>query len=510
MSLATIITDLGSGFGVAFVPKNMMFGMLGVVLGTAVGVLPGLSPSVAIAILLPLTFGMEPATAFILFGGIYYGAMYGGSTTSILINTPGDTSSSISTLEGYPMAKRGQGGVALATSAIGSFIGGTFATFMLMLSMSTLAAIGLLFGPPEYFALMLLALTMVAAVGGKSPGRTAVSLCIGLSLSMIGIDTQSGQPRFTFGIMDLYGGIDVALGAVGLFAVGEALWLMAERPSGPAQRLPTNRLWLTVAEWRRCAIPWLRGTLVGFFSGVLPGTGVTLATFISYGVEKQFAKNPKEFGKGAIEGLAGPEAANNAAAGASMVPLLALGIPGSATTAIMLVAFQMYGLQPGPSLLQNNHDLVWGLIASLYIANVLLVLLNLPLVGVWVQLLKIPKGLLTSLMLLFATVGAYSMEGNMGDVMIVAALGVAAFLLRRLGFPVAPVLLGLVLGSLLEQELRRTVSMAAEDPAMLLRRPIALTVMAIVILSVTWKVVSVIRQRRKERQASQQSATEQN
>ena len=271
------------------------------------------------------------------------------------------------------------------------------------------------------------------------------------------------------------------------------------RPTGPLQQWPANRLWLTLAEWRRCFIPWVRGTLVGFFTGVLPGTGATLATFIAYGVEKQFAKNPKEFGKGAIEGLAGPEAANNAAAGASMVPLLALGIPGSATTAIMLVAFQMYGLQPGPSLLQHNHDLVWGLIASLYVANVLLVLLNLPLVGFWVQLLKIPKGLLASLMLLFATVGAYSMENNAGDVLIVAVLGVAAFLLRRFGFPVAPVLLGLVLGSMIEQELRRTVSMASQDPAMLLRRPIALAVMAVVIASVMWNVVATIRRRRAER-----------
>jgi putative tricarboxylic transport membrane protein len=495
MNLATLASDLHSGFGVAFSPDNLLFGMIGVVLGTAVGVLPGLGPSVAIAILLPVTFGMEPTAAFILFGGIYYGAMYGGSTTSILINTPGDAASSVSTLEGYPMACKGQGGVALAVSAIGSFIGGTFATVMLMLAASSLAAIGLMFGPPEYFALMLLALTTVAAVGGKSASRTAVSLCLGLGLSMIGVDMQSGQARFTLGIAELHGGIDTALGAVGLFAVGEALWLIAAPSSGPVERLPTNRLWLTLQEWRRCIGPWIRGTLVGLV-GILPGAGATLATFLAYGVEKKLAKNPREFGKGAIEGLASPEAANNSAAGASMVPLLALGVPGSATTAIMLVAFQMYGLQPGPSLLTHNHDLVWGLIASLYVANVLLVILNLPLVGIWVQLLKIPKRLLTCIMIVFATVGAYSMQGSLGDVLIVWLLGVAAVLLRRYGFPVAPVLLGLVLGPLLEQELRRSLVMASRDAALLLSRPIALAVLALVAISLGSMLVSAFRQRK--------------
>jgi len=466
------------------------------VLGTAVGVLPGLGPSVAIAILLPVTFGMDPTAAFILFGGIYYGAMYGGSTTSILINTPGDAASSITTIDGYPMAKRGQGGVALATAAIGSFIGGTFATFMLMLTATSLGAISLLFGPPEYLALMVLALTLVTSVGGKSMPRTIVALCLGLGLSTIGIDLQTGEARFTFGLPELYGGIDVALGAVGLFAVGEALWLIAAPPSGPADRLPTNRLWLTLHEWRRSVGPWCRGTLIGFATGVLPGSGATLATFLAYGVEKRFARNPKEFGKGAIEGVAAPEAANNAAAGASMVPLLALGIPGSATTAIMLVAFQMYGLQPGPSLLENNRELVWGLIASLYVANVLLVIINLPLVGMWVQLLKVPKGLLTGIMLVFATVGAYSTQGSLGDVLIVWLLGLAAFLLRRFGFPVAPVLLGLVIGPMLEQELRRSLAMASGDLTFFFRRPIALGVF---VFGAALIATSVVLERRRRR-----------
>ncbi len=489
----TLLADLQTGFSVALSPGGLMFGMIGVILGTAVGVLPGLGPSVAIAILLPLTFGLEPTSAFILFGGIYYGTMYGGSTTSILINTPGDAAASVSTFEGYPMAKKGQGGVALATAAIGSFIGGTFATFMLMLIATSLAAVSLYFGPPEYFALMLLALTMVTAMAGKSAARAMVALCLGLGLAMIGIDLQTGQTRFTFGVPELYGGIDVALGAVGLFAVGEALWLFAAPAAAASERMPTNRLWLTRDEWKRCLVPWTRGTLVGFFSGILPGTGATLATFMSYGVEKKFAKNPKEFGKGAIEGLAGPEAANNAAAGASMAPLLALGIPGSATTAIMLVAFQLYGLQPGPSLLENNKELVWGLIASLYVANVLLIILNLPLVGLWVQLLKVPKGLLTAIILIFSTVGAYSIQGSMGDIVIVWLLGVSAFLLRRYGFPVAPVLLGLVLGPLIEQELRRSLAMSSGDAAIFFTRPLTVAILSVVAAVLAGLLVSRLR-----------------
>lgn len=494
MDLSSIASNMSTGFGVALAPENLLFGLLGVLIGTAVGVLPGLGPSVAIALLLPLTFGLEPTSAFILFGGIYYGTMYGGSTTSILMNTPGDAASSVSTFEGYPMARKGLGGVALATSAIGSFIGGTFATFMLMIAASSFAEATLWFGPPEYFALMLFALIMVSGMAGKSLARALFALALGLGLAMIGIDLQTGENRLTFGVQELYGGIDVALGAVGLFAVGEALWQIASPDTGPSERLPTNRLWLKLDEWKRSAVPWIRGTVVGFFSGLLPGAGATFATFMAYGVERRFAKNPKEFGKGAIEGLAGPEAANNASAGGSMIPLLALGIPGSGTTAIMLVAFQLYGLQPGPTLLENNKDLVWGLIASLYVANVLLVVINLPLVGLWVQLLRIPRGLLTSIILVFSTVGAYSLQGSLGDVVVVWALGLGAFLLRRYGFPIAPVLLGLVLGPLIEQDLRRTLAMSSGDPSIFLSRPIACAILGIIALLALYKCVSIIRE----------------
>jgi putative tricarboxylic transport membrane protein len=488
-----LFDDLAFGFSVALTPENLMFGAVGCILGTAVGVLPGLGPAVAISLLLPMTFGLDPTAALIMFGGIYFGAMYGGSTTSILINTPGDASASVATLEGYPMSRQGRGGVALATAAIGSLLAGTFATLMLTILMSSLAVITLLFGPPEYFALMLLALTTVTAVSSNSPARAAFALCCGLMIAMIGIDLQTGVARLTFGSPELLGGIDVVLGAIGLFGIGEVLWTMAA-PAGTLHKPPpTSRLWLNKEEWRRSAPAWVRGSLVGFFSGTLPGSGATLASFLSYGVEKRFSKNPQEFGKGAIEGLAGPEAANNAAAGGGMVPLLALGIPGSSTTAVMLVAFQLYGLQPGPSLVANNPELVWGLIASLYIANVLLVILNLPLVGLWVQLLKTPRGLLTGSILVFASLGAYSLQGSLSDVFMAVILGVFAFVLRRFGFPVAPVLLGIVIGPLIEQELRRTLAVSTNGVGVFLSHPLALVFIALAMVSLTMSILPYFR-----------------
>jgi putative tricarboxylic transport membrane protein len=492
-----LINDLAFGFSVAFTPENLAFGAVGCILGTAVGVLPGLGPAVAISLLLPMTFGLDPTAAMIMFGGIYYGAMYGGSTTSILINTPGDASASVSTIEGYPMARQGRGGVALATAAIGSLLAGTFATFMLTLLMGSLAAITLLFGPPEYFALMLLALTTVTAVSANSPARAAFALCCGLLIAMIGIDLQTGVARLTFGIPELLGGVDVVLGAIGLFGIGEVLWTMASPPGTLHKPPPTSRLWLNKEEWKRSAPAWARGSLVGFFSGTLPGSGATLASFLSYAVEKRFAKNPKEFGHGAIEGLAGPEAANNAAAGGGMVPLLALGIPGSSTTAVMLVAFQLYGLQPGPSLVANNPELVWGLIASLYIANILLVVLNLPLVGIWVQLLKTPRGLLTGAILVFAALGAYSLQGSLSDVIVAVILGAFAFVLRRFGFPVAPVLLGIVIGPMIEQELRRTLAVSTSGVGVFLSRPLAMAFICIAFVSVAMSILPYIRPKKR-------------
>lgn len=490
-----LIENLAHGFAAALSPENLLAGIIGVLVGTAVGVLPGLGPAVAIAILLPLTFGLDPVAALILFGGIYYGAMFGGSITSILIATPGDASAAITMIDGHPMARNGKAGQALTASIIGSFFGGTLASFLLMLTAMSFAAVSLLFGPPEYFALMLMALIMVVTMTGGSVPRGSLALCLGLWLSTIGIDLQTGQQRFTFGLAELHGGIDARLGAIGLFALGEALWLITAGPSPDAQHIRPNRIWLKFNEWRRCFLPWLRGSVIGFLTGVLPGTGAVLATILSYATERRLARNPAEFGKGAIEGVAGPESANNAAAGGSLVPLLALGIPGSGTTAVMLVAFQMYGLQPGPSLLENNAALVWALIASMYVANVLLVLLNLPLIGLWVQLLKVPQSLLAGIIVIFASVGAYSAQGSFGDLLIVWILGIGAFLLRRFEFPITPVLLGLILGPMLEQELRRSLTMSSGDLSIFVTRPISLVALVLTFGSVVFAARRYIRRR---------------
>ncbi len=496
-SLTIIFTNISSGFGVAATPENLMFGMIGVLLGTAVGVLPGLGPAVAISLLLPLTFGLDPIAAFIMFGGIYYGAMYGGAMTAILVNTPGCSSSAVTTFDGHPLAKSGRAGTALLTAIIGSFVGGTFATLMLMLLAPALVEISLLFGPPEYFALMLLALIMVATIGGNNLGKSLFSTFLGIGIAMIGIDMQTGVSRITFGIPELYSGINIVLAGIGLFAIGESIWtLSGQDKSQQTQTISqTTRLGMATVEWIRSGFAWLRGTVLGFFAGILPGSGGTIAAFMAYGVEKKLSKQPHKFGSGVVEGVAAPESANNAAAGGSMVPLLALGIPGSATTAVMLVAFQMYGLQPGPLLFQNSGDLVWGLIASLYIANILLVVINLPIIGLWTKLLRIPAGLLYSSVIVFSILGAYSLKGSLSDAFIVVILGVLAFCLRKLSFPVAPVLLGIVLGPLIEQEFRRTLSISSGDLMIFLERPISAGFLAIILLSF---VISLMKQTRRK------------
>jgi putative tricarboxylic transport membrane protein len=480
----SLFANLANGFSVAATPENLLFGVIGVVLGTAVGVLPGLGPAVAISLLLPLTFGLDPIAAFIMFGGIYYGAMFGGATTAILVNTPGCSSSAVTTFDGHPLAKQGRAGTALSTAIISSFVGGTFATLALMLLAPSLVELSLLFGPPEYFALMLLALVLVSTIGGASLSKSVFATFLGFAISLIGIDMQTGVSRMTFDIPELYSGINVVLAGIGLFAVGEVLWVMSGGGAEPDENAGLRgSLFLTLSELKKSAMAWLRGTVLGFFAGILPGSGGTLAGFMAYGVEQRFSKTPDKFGSGLVEGVAAPESANNAAAGGSMVPLLALGIPGSATTAVMLVAFQIYGLQPGPLLFENSGDLVWGLIASLYIANVLLVLFNLPLVGLWARLLTLPQGLLYGCVLVFSSLGAYSLKGSIGDVFIVYVLGVMAFCMRRFGFPVAPVLLGIVLGPLIEQEFRRAMSISGGDIMIFATRPIALTLFALTALS---------------------------
>ena len=466
MDLGVILERLAVGFGAALTPQNLLFAMLGVVMGTMIGVLPGIGPALTISLLLPVTFGLEdPAGAFILFGGIYYGAMYGGSTTSILVNTPGESSSVVTAIDGHQMARRGRAGAALATAAIGSFVAGTFATIMITLVGPAFANLALLFGPAEYFAVMVLALTTVTGLAGDSMPKALFSTALGLTLGLVGIDQLSSQARFTLGVPQLLDGIDVVLVAIAFFAVGEVFWTAAtwQRSKGEMVGKVKGRLLLTREEWRRSWPAWLRGSGLGFVVGILPGAGSTIASFLSYNMERRLSKHKHEFGKGAIEGVAGPEASNNAEAGGSLLTLLTLGLPASGTTAMLLVAFQIFNLQPGPLLFTQQSDLVWSLIASLYIANIMLLLLNLPLVGLWVKLLEIPRPLLYACILAFSALGVYSRNGSSVDVIIMFVLGLVSFAMRKYHFPIAPVILGVVLGPLMETQFRRALSMSVGD-----------------------------------------------
>ena len=475
---------LGQGLWVALQPMNLVFAAVGVTLGTAVGVLPGIGPALTVALLLPVTFHLDPGGSLIMFAGIYYGGMYGGSTTSILLNTPGESASIVTALEGNKMARAGRGGPALATAAIGSFVAGTLATIALAVLAPWVVRFALAFGPWDYFALMVLAFTTVSAAFGSSALRGIVSLFIGLTLGLVGIDLQSGQARLTFGIPDLLDGIEVTTVAVALFAVGETLSVAAARRRGAETVEPVSgSLWMTREDWRRSWKPWLRGALLGFPMGAMPAGGAEIPTFLSYTAERRLAKHPEEFGNGAIEGVAGPEAANNASAAGTLVPLLTLGLPTTATAAIMLAGFQQYGLQPGPLLFVNNPDLVWGLIASLFIANVMLLVLNLPLIGLWVKVLSIPRPWLYGGILTFATLGTIGANPSRVELGMLLVFGLLGYGLRRYDYPIAPVVVGLILGPLSEQQLRRALSISQGDPSVLVSSWISIVLYAIAALA---------------------------
>jgi putative tricarboxylic transport membrane protein len=418
-----------------------------------------------------------------MFAGIYYGAMYGGSTTSILLNTPGETATMVTAIEGHQMARAGRAGAALSTAAIGSFVAGTLATMALTVAAPVLVKLALLFGPAEYFALMMLAFVMVCSLLGPSLVRGLASLFIGLTLGFVGIDGLSGESRLTFGIAYLLDGVDVVIVAVGLFAVGEALLVLSEGDLKTEVLPLRGHLMMTRADWSRSWKAWLRGAAIGFPLGALPAGGAELPTLLSYATEKRFSQHPEEFGRGAIEGVAGPEAANNASAAGTLVPLLTLGLPTSATAAILLAAFQQFGLQPGPLLFEREPALVWGVIASLYVGNVVLLVLNLPLVRVWVQLLKVPKPQLYAGILVVATLGAFSVHRSVGDLILLAAIGALGFVLRRLDMPIAPVMIGVILGPLADQQLRRALAISDGDWTVFLTRPIAATLLVLAALS---------------------------
>jgi putative tricarboxylic transport membrane protein len=497
------LSQLANGFAIALTPMNLMWCFIGVTVGTAIGVLPGLGPALTIALLLPLTYKVDPTAAFILFAGIYYGAMYGGSTTSILLNTPGESATIVTALEGNKMARNGRAGAALATAAIGSFVAGTIGTIGLTFLAGPVVAFALKFGPAEYFSLMILAFVTVSAVLGNSAVRGLTSLGIGIFLGMIGIDLQTGQSRFTFGLVELLDGINVIVVAVGLFAIGETLYLAAHRKSGPQEVLTVkDSIWMSRADWKRSWKPWLRGSLLGFPIGAMPAGGAEIPTFLSYWMEKRLSKHPEEFGKGAIEGVAGPEAANNASAAGVLVPMLALGLPTSATAAIMMSAFQSYGINPGPQLLQTQSALVWGLIASLYIGNVMLLVLNLPLVGLWVKILRIPEPLLYAGILVFATIGTYGISQSVVDLYLLYAMGIMGFLMRRFDFPTAPVIIGMILGPLAEQEFRRAMTISQGDLMIFIEKPLSLTLLLLALIAAATPTILMLVARSRQRRTA--------
>lgn len=479
-----ILDALMAGFATAITPGNLLWALVGCALGTAVGVLPGIGPAVAVAMLLPITAKVEVTASMIFFAGIYYGAMYGGSTTSILLNTPGETASMVTAMEGNKMAKSGRAGAALATAAIGSFIAGTIATVVVTLFAPTVAEFAVKLGPPEYFMLMVLAFTTVSAVLGQSRVRGMTALFIGLAAGCIGMDQISGAARYTGGKMELLDGIDIVLVAVGLFAVAEVLYAALYEGRTKDTQNHMGRVHMTGLDWKRSIPAWLRGTAIGTPFGCIPAGGTEIPTFLSYAAEKKLAKgsNKDEFGRqGAIEGVAGPEAANNATVTAALIPLLTLGIPTSNTTAVLLGAFQNYGINPGPQLFTTSATLVWALIASLYIGNLMLLVLNLPMVGLWVKLLKIPKPQLYAGILIFATVGAYGMRQSAFDLFLLYGIGLLGVLMRRFDFPTAPVVVGMILGPLAEAQMRNAVSIGEGSWLIFLQRPMSLTLIIIVL-----------------------------
>ena len=480
--MTDILGLLWQGFQTAGTPINLLWALLGCTLGTAVGVLPGIGPATAVAMLLPITLKVDPTASMIFFAGIYYGAMYGGSTTSILLNTPGEAGSMVTALEGNKMAKNGRAGAALATAAIGSFVAGTIATVLVTLFAPLVAAYAVKLGPPEYFMLMLLAFCTISAVLGQSTLRGLTSLFVGLAMGLVGLDQISAQARYTGGVPEFMDGLEVVLVAVGLFAVAEALYAVLYQGRVVETQNKLSKVHMTAAEWRRSWPAWLRSTAIGFPFGCIPAGGSEIPTFLSYATEKKLSKHKQEFGTtGAIEGVAGPEAANNAAVTATLIPLLTLGIPTSNTTAILLGAFQNYGIQPGPQLFDKNGALVWALIASLYIGNVMLLILNLPLVGLWVKLLKLPKAPLYAGILIFATVGVYGMRQSAFDLVLLYSIGLLGVVMRRFEFPTAPVVVGMILGPLAEAQLRNAMSIGEGKWTVFVERPMSLALLIVIV-----------------------------
>ena len=491
------LTNLGSGFAIALTPGNVVYCFIGALIGTAIGVLPGLGPPATIALLLPVTYGMDTTSALIMVSGIFYGAMYGGSTTSILLNIPGEASTVVTCLDGYQMARQGRAGRALGISAMGSFIGATISILLMSMVAPALANFALRFGPAEYSSLVFMGLMMTVYLGGESILKGLLMGVLGLLLSMVGLDPLLAKPRFTFGLMPLLDGIDFVVAAMGLFGIAEVLCNLEAPEVRDVYKASLKGLLPTLADWKRSWAAVLRGSFLGFFIGVLPGGGAVISSFVSYAVEKKVSKHPEEFGHGAIEGVAAPESANNAASQSSFVPLLTLGIPGNATTAMIYVALLIHGIQPGPMLLAEHPDLFWGVIASMYIGNLMLLGLNLPLINLWVRLLKVPYHYMAVVIVIICTIGAYSIKNSIFDVGTMVVFGVLGYALRKGEYPAAPLVLALILGKMLELSVEQALKTSGADPMIFIDKPISagllsvgLLVMLLPLFKWVWKKAS--------------------
>ena len=487
------LANLQLGFSVAFTPFNILMAVAGVMVGILIGALPGVGPPSGVAMLLPLTFGMDPTSGIIMLAAMYAGTMYGGTITAVLINTPGESASVVTCLDGYAMAQQGRAGPALGIAAIGSFIAGTVGVVLLMLVSPALAKWSLSFGPPETFALMLVGLTTVTMLAGDDPLKAYVSMLFGLTLAMVGFDIISGEPRYGFGIPEMMDGVDFLPVAIGLFGLGEVFAGTEEKQQVIKGSVRLREVLPGLADWSRSKWAIARGTAMGFAVGVLPGAGPTVASFLAYTLEKRVSKTPEQFGKGAIKGVAAPESANNAAATAAMVPMLTLGIPGSATTAIMLGGLMMWGLRPGPMLFEKNPQFVWGLIASQYIANVLLLILSTVFIPLFVRAVRIPYSILMPLIVVFCVTGAYSLKNSPWDVGQMLVFGVLGYLMKKLGYSPAALVLALVLGPLAERALRQSLIISDAGIGILFMRPISAVLMAIAIVAVAVPIVRKLR-----------------
>lgn len=491
-----IFSGLLSGFDVALTGTNILFAFLGALIGTAIGVLPGLGPAATIALLLPLTYVISsPVTAIIMMAGIYYGSMYGGSTTSILLNLPGEAASVVTCIDGYQMAKKGRAGAALAIAAIGSFIAGTVSIIGMTFFAPPLAEFALDFGPPEYFALTSLGLLLAVFLSGGSIIKGLIIICFGLLLAMVGLDTISGKIRFTFGSTGLQGGFDFVTLAMGVFGLGEILYNLERKLSTDLVTSKLGKIFPTLKDWANSRWAILRGSLIGFFVGIIPGGGAVIASLTSYAVEKKYSKTPEEFGKGIIEGVAGPESANNAASSSSFIPLLTLGIPGNPSIAMIFAALMIQGITPGPFLITEHPDVFWGVIASMYLGNVMLLVLNLPLVGLWVQMLRVPYGILAPVIVLFTTVGVYSVQNQIFDVYSMLFFALVGYGIRKLKFDPAPLPLAFVLGPMVERSLRQSLLISGGDPTIFVNRPISGTLIGIIVLLVVGQAFLSLRKK---------------